>query len=289
MKVKDNMKMKTKSALNVLCALMISLFISACNNRPKVVSVETIKLDLQTGEGIKKSIYTICTNMTWTQSRFTEINNAIAVQNANGMLDTNINEHKALYKLLFTQSAVCLQNRVDSLFRLSKYDGYEQMKQDTVFLRKYEKQYQTNGSVTEKNNVFLDKVRDIFKNYISVLGLSKSQFYRKARYLEDYTGNYESTQRAIENNPYYDIYFSHNTEITNGMAAFPQRVRDAHISYLSQLEKIIEKKAVDERFSLSQLVDVQSTFNSFSNGKNGTAEKALQTFIDNYTEPVNQE
>lgn len=283
------MKMKTMSVLNVLCALLMCLFVLACNNRPKVVSVETIKLDLQTGEGIKKSIYTICTNATWTQSRFTEINNAIAIQNANGMLDANINEHKALYKLLFTQSAVCLQNRVDSLFRLSKYDGYEQMKEDTVFLRKYENQYQTNGAVTEKSNVSLDKVRDIFKNYVSVLGLSKSQFYRNARYLEDYAGSYESTQRTIENNQYYDDYFSHNTEITNGMAAFPQRVRDAHINYLSQLEKIIEKKAVDDGFTLAQLVDVQSTFNSFSNGKNSTAEKALQTFIDNYTEPVNQE
>lgn len=286
--MKDNMNMKTMSTLNVLCALMMSLFLSACTNRPKVVSVETVKLDLQTGEGIKKSIYAICTNATWTQSRFTEINNAIATQNANGMLDANINEHKALYKLLFTQSAVCLQNRVDSLFRLSNYDGYEQMKEDTVFLRKYENQYQTNGSVTEKTNVSLDKVRDIFKNYIIVLKLSKSQFYRNVSYLEDYTGSYESTQRTIENNPYYDIYFSHNTDITNGMVAFPQRVRDAHISYLSQLEKIIEKKAVDEGFSLAQLVDVQSTFNSFSNGKNSTAEKALQTFIDNYTEPVDQ-
>lgn len=268
-------------------SVIVCLTFASCKNNANVQRMESLQLDLKSGEGIIKSIEAITANPSnWTQERFDSINIAINSLASANLLNTNINEHLSHLGNLFTSSAACLEHQVDSIFRLSEYRGYSQMQSDLAFLKSYNQIFCDAGVSIDEDNASLAKVSDIFSQYEKVKSLSNSQFRKKAHFLEDYKLSYEGTKSSIENNRYYNIYFSHNSDILRGIKDFPARVKQSKEIYMSDLEKEIEEEAIEKKFSFDQLSETQSEFYKMAKGVNQKAIDKLDDFVINYVDPT---
>lgn len=271
-------------------SVIVCLAFASCKNNANVQRMESLQLDLKSGDGIIKSIEAITANPSnWTQARFDSINIAINSLASANLLNTNINEHLSHLGNLFTSSAACLEHRVDSVFRLSEYRGYTQMQSDLAFLKSYNQIFCDAGVSIDEENTSLAKVSDIFFQYEKVKSLSNSQFRKTAHFLEGYNLSYERAQSDIENNRYYGTYFSHNSEIQRSIKDFPARVKRSKENYMSDLEKLIEEEAIEKKFSFDQLSETQSEFYKMAKGINQEAINKLDAFVTNYVDPTKED
>ena len=263
----------------------------SCNGKASRKLVEEPLIDtIKSGEGINVIIdYIIEDYSHWSQGKFDSIANKISSLAAAGDLDKRSLEDKSLKERLFDSSSALLRRQVDSIFQLSTYTGYHQMKNDLRFLQERNKMYYEAGLNIDQESQALSEVVDIFENYDNVLQLSKSQFRQRVVYFKNYALGYSDTQRKIEGNKYYSKYFNHNAEITRNVRDFPNRVRQAQYDYLSVLEDSIEQRALREEFSYERLLNDQSRFYEFANGVNQSAIDELEEFVKLYKEPVEED
>lgn len=274
--------------------LIASVLIMACTGARTNVN-RAITLDLESGQGIINSINLITARpQNWNQARFDSVHVAIISLATCGELDKNIDEDKSHMAHLFTASSALLQYKADSVFRLSSYGEYQQMRKDLKFLQAKHKDWLNAGISVDTNNISLDFVSDLFKQYESVLNLSKSTFAKSPKILDNYklqayNLSYEPTKNKIEGNKHYSKYFSNNTAIVNGVSEFPRRLAASKKKYMDELETMIEKTAISDSLSLLQLLTIQSEFNTMAKGASDDAVNALSTFVENYVEPVKKE
>ena len=265
---------------------LLSIVMTSCNQNQKVIVTSPVIDTIQSGEGISRAIdYLTEKPSNWSQTMFDSIANKISSLAAAGDLDRNILEDKSLKERLFDSSASLLKWKVDSVFRLATYSGYAQMRKDLKFLQNRNKLFYEAGLRIEQTNQFLNTVEDIFDNYDKVLSLSKSQFYQRVTYLKNYSLDYSSTKRNIEENRYYKTYFCHNAEIMRNIKEFPERVKSARFRYLTVLEDTIEAVVVRNGYTYKQLLDDQSKFYNYANGVNQKAIDELNLFVNNYVDP----
>lgn len=281
-------------AFNYLVIAMLLggiLSMISCNGKASRKLVEEPLIDtIKSGEGINVIIdYIIEDYSHWSQGKFDSIANKISSLAAAGDLDKRSLEDKSLKERLFDSSSALLRRQVDSIFQLSTYTGYHQMKNDLRFLQERNKMYYEAGLNIDQESQALSEVVDIFENYDNVLQLSKSQFRQRVVYFKNYALGYSDTQRKIEGNKYYSKYFNHNAEITRNVRDFPNRVRQAQYDYLSVLEDSIEQRALREEFSYERLLNDQSRFYEFANGVNQSAIDELEEFVKQYKEPVEED
>lgn len=277
----------------VYCSLLASLFIicESCNDKPRTTGPGVVILDLKSGDGIRRSIDIISVPSVWTQARFDSINTAINTLASAGALNRNINEDKKHLANLFTSSASCLERKVDSIFRQPVYTGYAQMKNDLSFLNKYFAIYLNAGVNIDSINPSLVKVTDLFAEYDDRLKKSQRQFDIKAVYLKaypyseksDYYKNAVDKIKSDKPKAYWTTYFSHNTEIVNGVNAFPSRLSRSRSDYYAALEILVENKAIEENFSKEELEAVEKSFYNMATGYNQKAIDKLGKFRENYT------
>lgn len=274
--------------IGVICCIC-----SCTNSRTKVN--RAITLDLKSGQGILNSINLItATPQNWNQVRFDSVHVAIVSLATCGELDKNIDEDKSHMAHLLTASSALLQYKADSVFKMSSYGEYQQMCKDLKFLQAKHKDWLNAGISVETKNTSLDFVSDLFKQYESVLKLSKSSFAKSPKILDNYelqayNLSYEPTKNKIEGNKYYTKYFSNNTAIVNGVSEFPSRLTASKNKYINELETMIEQTAVSDSLSLLQLLTIQSKFNTMAKGASADAINALSMFVENYVEPVKKE
>lgn len=283
--------MKAFNYLVVAVFLGSTFFMTSCNSGSsgrliKEPWVDTIK----SGEGVSLLIdYIVYDYSHWSQDKFDSIADKISSLAAAGDLDKNILEDKSLKERLFDSSTALLKRQVDSVFKLSTYVGYCQMKDDLRFLQERNRRYYEAGLNINEKNQALAEIADIFENYEKVLNLSRNSFRQRAVYLRNYSLSYAYTKERIEENKYYSKYFCHNSEITGNVREFPNRVRQAKYDYLSALEDSIEQRALREGFTYERLVDDQSRFYEFAEGVNQAAIDTLKKFVDQYEEPVEED
>lgn len=266
-------------------------FMSGCKNRqtedlvkPPVIS------SLNTGEELSSAIDYITADAShWSQGLFDSISNKISSLAAAGTLNKNLREDKSLKERLFDASALLLKNHVDSVFRLSSYGGYRQMKRDLKFLQETNAFFYDVGLMVDKTNQNLKEVEEIFENYEKVLNLSRRRFRKHAVYMENYSLDYKWTKSQIEDNKYYSVYFCNNNEITKGVNEFEKRVKEARYDYLSELVDTIKCVALRDSLSYEQLFNDQSKFYEYANGVNQPAIDSLAEFVRKYEEPTREE
>ena len=277
----------------VYCSMFATMFVlcESCKDESRAPEPSGITLDLKSGEGIRKSINLISTPLNWTQARFDSINLAISSLASSGEIDQDEDEDKEFLADLFTSSALCLEHKVDSIFRLPVYNGYGQMKSDLVFLQEYLPKFLKIGVAIEPNNPSLVKVTDLFAEYDDRLKKSKRQFDIKAVYLNAYPYSekhdyYKNAVKKITSDKpkaYWTTYFKHNTEIVSGVNAFPSRLSKSRSDYYAALEILVENKAIKENFSKEELEAVERTFYNMADGYNKEAIKKLEKFREDYT------
>ena len=277
----------------VCCSIFATAFVlcESCKNESRAPKPGGITLDLKSGEGIRKSIYLISVPVNWTQARFDSINLAISSLASSGEIDQDEDEDKEFLADLFTSSALCLENKVDSVFRQPVYSGYGQMKSDLIFLQKYLPKFLKIGVVIEPKNPSLEKVAELFAEYDDRLKKSQRQFDIKAVYLNaypyseksDYYKNAVDKIKSDKPKAYWTTYFSHNKEIVNGVNAFPSRLSKSRSDYYAALEILVENKAIEENFSKEELEAVEKSFYNMATGYNQKAIDKLGKFRENYT------
>lgn len=278
---------------NILLVIA-TLCLIACTGARTNVN-RAITLDLESGQGILNSINLITAKpQNWNQARFDSVHVAIISLATCGELDRNIDEDKSHMAHLFTASAALLQYKADSVFKMSSYGEYQQMCKDLKFLKAKHKDWLNAGISVESQNVSLNFVSDLFKQYESVLSMSKSSFAKSPKILDNhklqaYNMSYEPTKNKIEGNKYYSKYFSNNTAIIKGVSEFPSRLAASKKRYMDELETMIEKAAVTDSLSLLQLLTIQSDFNTMAKDASTDAVNALSMFVENYVEPVKKE
>lgn len=263
-------------------AIVLSVCVSSCGKpSPSVKADKAIILELNSGEGISKSIALITDDLNaWNQMRFDSINSAINSLAAADLLNKNINQDKKLWGELFTASAACLERKVDNIFKRSVYSGYSQMNQDLKFLQRFHKLYLEVGVDIDEENKQLDHVADIFAHYNQVLQLSRSLFGQKAVYqvgqpLKKYMIESGATKKKIENDKYYGLYFKHNKEIVGGVEDFPNRIVTARKNYYKNLAKKIQEVGTKDSLSYAVLSGVQTEFYNLATGMNAAGEENL--------------
>lgn len=283
--------MKAFNYLVVAVFLGSTFFMTSCNSGSsgrliKEPWVDTIK----SGEGVSLLIdYIVYDYSRWSQDKFDSIADKISSLAAAGELDKNILEDKSLKERLFDSSTALLKRQVDSVFKLSTYVGYRQMKDDLRFLQERNRRYYDAGLNINEKNQALAEIADIFENYEKVFNMSKNRFRQRVVYLKNYSLDYAYTKEQIEGNKYYSKYFCHNAEIIGNVREFPNRVRQAKQDYLTNLEDTIEQRALREGFTYERLLDDQSRFYEFAEGVNQTAIDELKKFVDQYKEPVEED
>lgn len=275
--------------LGALFCLVLATFISSCgeNKPPRTSYKPAIVLDLKSGEGIRKSIVLTCNPQNWTQARFDSINTAINTLASAGRLNRNINEDKKHLANLFTSSAVCLEQKVDSIFKLSVYKEYPQMKKDLVYLKKYLPIYIKAAVRIDSVNPSIAKIEELFFEYEKRLRLSRNTFQQKAQFLVPYSQNYTQIENIIKENnkpkEYWSKYFCHNKEIVEGVNAFPSRLSKSRKDYYANLEELVEKIAIDENYSKEKLESVEDDFYRMAKDYNQNAISKLRMFREGYT------
>lgn len=281
------MMRKFSCLLGVIC---VSLMTGCGNQQTENLVKPPIIKSLNTGEELSAAIDYITGDAShWSQELFDSVSNKISSLAAAGSLNKNLGEDKSLKERLFDASASMLRNHVDSVFRLSSYRGYSQMKRDLKFLQERNKLFYDADLMVDEINQNLKEVDDIFDNYETVLRLSQRQFRKRAVYLENYSLGYGATKSRIENNKYYSRYFCNNTEITRGVDEFAERVKNARYEYLSELVDTIKCVALRDSLSYGQLLDDQGVFFGYANGINQAAIDSLDQFVRNYVEPTREE
>ena len=268
------------------CTMFAATFIfCSCKDKSRTPDSNVIVLDLKSGDGIRKSINIISTSKTWTQERFESINTAINTLASAGAINRNINEDKKHLANLFTSSAYCLERKVDSIFQLSVYTDYAQMKEDLKFLQSYLPIYLDAGVNIDSTNTSLEKVADLFAEYDHRLELSRYTFAQKAVYLRAYNQNYTNTEKAIKDDSkgYWSKYFSNNKELVDALNDFPRRLSESRYNYYNKLEALIESKALKDNFSKQELENAEERFYYMAENYNQKAISKLETFRENYT------
>ena len=279
----------------ILKFIVIASFALISCTSSKTEVERAITLDLNSGEGILKSIEMITSShKKWSQSVFDTIHLSIESLALSGELDRNINEDKKHLANLFTSSAALLKDKADSIFRLSEYKGYKQMKSDLNFLKAKHKAFLNIYVDIDENNPQLSFVSDLFKQYEYVLGASRSRFEQKAEILPDYKlkqyeKDAERTKRSIQNNKYYKEYFSNNIEIQKGMSEFPDRMAIAKKQYYVDLEQLVEQTSVTDSLSSVQLLKIQGEFDGMASNIAQDAVDRLLNYVMNYKEPTKNE
>lgn len=297
----------------LLCSITFAALclLNSCNSDRRVASVDPpVVLKLESAEGIEKSIRLICNSKVWNQQYYDSIDWAITSLTAANMLDSRINQDKNLKGLLFASSAVCLEEKVDSVFRTPVYNGYEQMKKDLNFLLAAQKNYIENAVNIDSINKSLSWVSKMFKEYDNRLYYSRKSFGQKVEYsskLEDYSYNYfngekQKYERIIKDNKdnLWNTYFRNNTEINNGLKAFSVRLEKCRVGYYVKLEEAIEIrfneafKNEDERkvFTPDTLYDKQQQYNKITKSikeKDAIANSRtrLNEYRNKYTQDYN--
>lgn len=283
---------RNKGHMMLCCILAMSIIMfESCVHSSRTQSSDAIILDLKSGDGIKRSIEQICKPQLWTQNRFDSINTAINTLASAGVLNRNINEDKKHLANLFTSSAYCLERKVDSVFQLPVYSGYDKMKDDLAFLKKYLTIYLNAGVVIDDINPSLSKVEDIFDEYDTRLKKSKYYFSQKVVFLKDYSMSYKETEREIKNNEkdYWNKYFSKNKEIVNNVNAFPNRLKASRKEYYKALEDTIESVTIKKHYTLEDFLKVQTEFVKMAEDYNQDAIKKLEAFRQKqFDENINQ-
>lgn len=280
------------------CPIFVTMLVlcGACKDESRAPKPGGLTLDLNSREGIRKAIRLISTPENWTQARFDTINLAISSLAYSGEIDQDMDEDKEFLADLFSSSALCLEHKVDSVFRQPVYNGYDQMKSDLIFLQQYLPKFLEIGVIIEPKNPSLEKVAELFAEYDDRLKKSKSSFWVGAVYLKAYPYSEKSNYyknavdkiKSDEPKAYWTTYFSHNKEIVTGLNAFPSRLSSARTTYYDKLEEKIEKIANEENFSKEELEAVETTFYNMATGYNQNAIKKLGKFREEY-KPIQEE
>ena len=277
---------KTVRILSVSLLLMIVLLTVGCNGTVKPVD-SGVTLNLNNYEGISTSIDKLCTSGNWKQDLFVEIVNGIDGAAGSGIIDKDMFQDRDLKEKLLKKSCFRLYTGIDSTFKCSTYCDIDTWKAMIPFLKKQNVDFIDSGVKLNAVNEHISLVEDILTHYGIVLKCSQATCYKKPIYLEDYWYDLASVRKRIKEDKYYATYFIHNEEIQNNMGELEGRRDRAHRVYMIELEKLIEKRAVSDSFSLSDLLNVQNRFNQMAHkaGAND-AIKALNDFINNYVDPT---
>lgn len=240
-------------------------------------NVKTINNETELYDAILK--ITDTDNIIWTQQLYSDLATRINVLES----INKIQSADARLENLFVRSANCLLSRVDKEFRNPTYSNYSQLKADLNFLKKENEFLYKQNVVKQQSNSKLNEVQDIFSNYEQVLGLSRSQFWQSPGYMYAFSGSYQPTKSQIESNQYYSKYFSHNTDITEGVKEFPKRLESAKRKYYDDLEQLIERKIKNDNMTYEQCWDAMARFQQLTRSDNQTeAFNKLKHFVEEY-------
>lgn len=268
--------------IHLIAILAISLLASCGKNGNDGFNKSIVLGDIKDGDQLIDAIDSITSNTNlWTQERYdtlrTKINSLYAAQ--------VIESDATMLEYLYVQSVGCLKNRVDEEFKKPRYTNYPQLKSDLAFLKKDNDILYDEGVTKANPDPRLEKVQDIFTNYENVLNMSKYTFAQKAKIMQPYSGDYTSTKRAIENNVYYDEYFSKNSDITNGVKEFPSRLAASKSKYYNDLEELVEEEIVEQKMTKIECLKMFSEFEKKAKGQcpDSTITK-LRNFVSNYNE-----
>lgn len=237
------------------------------------------------GEALADAIENITSNTKlWTQERYDTLRTKINSLYAAGIIESAESPVENLYVL----SVSCLNNRVDEEFKKPQYSNYHQLKSDLAFLKKDNAFLYDMGVTGDKSDPRLEKVEDIFSNYEDVLRLSKSTFGQNPVIMRAYNGDYIPIKNRIVSNKYYTPYFSKNSEITGGVKEFPSRLSTSKKNYYTGLEKLIEKKIVEEKMSETECYLIVADFHKLTkkDDQETTFEK-LNIFVNDYIKTLN--
>ncbi len=237
------------------------------------------------GEALADAIENITSNTKlWTQERYDTLRTKINSLYAAGVIESA----EAPVENLYVLSVSCLNNRVDEEFKKPQYSNYHQLKSDLAFLKKDNAFLYDMGVTGGKSDPRLEKVEDIFSNYEDVLRLSKSTFGQNPVIMRAYNGDYIPIKNRIVSNKYYTPYFSKNSEITGGVKEFPSRLSTSKKNYYTGLEKLIEKKIVEEMMSETECYLIVADFHKLTkkDDQETTFEK-LNIFVNDYIKTLN--
>lgn len=237
------------------------------------------------GEALADAIENITSNTKlWTQERYDTLRTKINSLYAAGIIESA----EAPVENLYVLSVSCLNNRVDEEFKKPQYSNYHQLKSDLAFLKKDNAFLYDMGVTGDKSDPRLEKVEDIFSNYEDVLRLSKSTFGQNPVIMRAYNGDYIPIKNRIVSNKYYTPYFSKNSEITGGVKEFPSRLSTSKKNYYTGLEKLIEKKIVEEKMSETECYLIVADFHKLTkkDDQEATFEK-LNIFVNDYIKTLN--
>ena len=237
------------------------------------------------GEALADAIENITSNTKlWTQERYDPLRTKINSLYAAGVIESA----EAPVENLYVLSVSCLNNRVDEEFKKPQYSNYHQLKSDLAFLKKDNAFLYDMGVTGGKSDPRLEKVEDIFSNYEDVLRLSKSTFGQNPVIMRAYNGDYIPIKNRIVSNKYYTPYFSKNSEITGGVKEFPSRLSTSKKNYYTGLEKLIEKKIVEEMMSETECYLIVADFHKLTkkDDQETTFEK-LNIFVNDYIKTLN--
>lgn len=267
----------------ILGVMLSVLVLTSCGG--KIKSSDTFEnFDLNSYEGISSAIDEFVEPGHWNTSDYKVL--SAAIKAAFDFEQINDIEATDLDDKLIKESNKYLYVRVDSTFKCSQYVGLKELNEIQIFLKNENTRLSGIHSLIMNPDKTNEKIVDIFRNYKTVYSIATSDFIKSPVYLANYNVDARSKISIIENNKYWKDYFCHNSEILRGKNGIPARVKTAKVKYLYGLERLIEKKAVNEGFSVEQLMLDQRTFNGYiseiNDNDNNTLKSKLSDFVNNY-------
>ena len=270
----------------LLSAVIIAILMAICfgcknsNKGSASITVVPPKLqEIRDGSALNDAIESVTSNSNlWTQERYDTLRTKINSLYAARAIESAETPTEALYSL----SVGCLDKRVDSEFKKPQYTQYHKLRSDLNFLKKENQFLYEQGAIGYKADPTLEKIEDIFDNYERVLSLSKSSFIQSPVFLKPFTGDYSSVKSQIENNKYYQNYFSKNSEIIRGVNDFPSRLSSARKNYYTGLEKEIENRIENNKLSSIECYKIVGDFQKMAESYNKSAFDKLNGFVTDY-------
>ncbi len=195
----------------------------------------------------------------------------------------------SVYDGIFKEGAYHVWHSLDSTMKTTKYNGLSYWMNLSKTIASRTAEYQKLFEALESPNPNLQRADSMITNYEKVLSLSKSTFGKTPNRIVPYDISYTLTEDKIKNNPFWQVYFRHNTELNQNISEFPNRLKSARYNYYNELKDLIIKRAGEDVPTASQLSYAVRRFNDMTTNDNQAARTELNEFFESYVEPEDQE
>lgn len=263
----------------------LCLIVASCGERKAVVKKGDFH-HMNNYESIDAAIDLLCEGGNWSEEMYQNVLDSIIVSASNSLIDKDRLQDYDLKNKLFSLSCKYVFDRVDAAYRGPSINDKDELTRSKSFLQKQTGILKEQG-VAVGSNENLNEADNIIKNWGTVYGYASNTCSKRAVFFEDYSFDEAKVISQVEGNAYYQKgYYKANTELRALLNGLVDRKKKAHVSYLVELEKLIEQETVLRRMSLEDLLSYQKTFNGWCDAAGASAAKrALSEFVDGYNEP----